>query len=174
MHIRLFSKYYLRNINQTIACSRIIGLFFIIIVSGACNSFNSSNDPALFEVLDHDKTGLNFTNKLNPTEDFNVLSYMYFYNGGGVGAGDFNNDGKIDLFFASNQQRNKLFLNQGKLQFKDVTAAAGIPNDSGWSTGVSIVDINNDGLLDIYVCRVGNHEKLHSHNQLLICQGINK
>jgi hypothetical protein len=99
---------------------------------------------------------------------------MYYYNGGGVGAGDFNNDGKIDLFFASNQSSNRIFLNKGNLQFEDVTEEAKIPNDGGWSTGVSVVDINNDGLLDIYICRVGNLETLHSHNQLLICQGIDK
>ena len=83
---------------------------------------------------------------------------MYFYNGAGVGAGDFNNDGLIDLFFAANQGENKLYLNKGNLHFKDVTAEAEIPQDGGWSTGVSVVDINNDGLLDIYVCRVGNYE----------------
>jgi len=99
---------------------------------------------------------------------------MYFYNGAGIGAGDFNNDGKIDLFFASNQSQNKLYLNEGKMHFKDATQAAHIPDDGGWSTGVSVVDINNDGLLDIYVCRVGNYEMLKSKNQLLICKGIDK
>ena len=99
---------------------------------------------------------------------------MYFYNGAGVGAGDFNNDGLIDLFFTANQGENKLYLNQGNLKFKDVTAEAKIPEDGGWSTGVSVIDINNDGLLDIYICRVGDYESLHSKNQLLICQGKDK
>jgi hypothetical protein len=97
---------------------------------------------------------------------------MYFYNGAGVGAGDFNNDGLIDLFFASNQSQNKLYLNTGSLHFKDVTPEAKIPGDGAWSTGVSVVDINNDGLLDIYVCRVGNYEILKGTNQLLVCKGI--
>lgn len=101
-----------------------------------------------------------------------MFTYMYFYNGAGVGAGDFNQDGLIDLFFAANQQPNALYLNKGKLQFEDVSAQTGIPRDSAWSTGVSVVDINNDGLLDIYVCRVGNYEILKSHNQLLVCTGI--
>ena len=127
--------------------------------------------PAVFEVLKEDKTGLHFNNKLT-TEKFNMFNYMYFYNGAGVGAGDFNNDGLIDLFFASNQGENKLYLNEGKLQFKDITGAAGIPQDQGWSTGVSVVDINNDGFLDIYVCKVGQYEILKSKNQLLICKGI--
>ncbi|HLK30249.1 MAG TPA: VCBS repeat-containing protein [Puia sp.] len=148
----------------------IAGLFFL----PACNNTSIKKEKAVFEILESSRTGLNFTNKLAPTEDFNIFKYMYYYNGGGVGAGDFNNDGKIDVFFAANQTENKLFLNTGNLQFKDVTAEAKIPEDGGWSTGVSVVDINNDGLLDIYICRVGNHETLHSHNQLLICQGIDK
>lgn len=130
--------------------------------------------PPLFEVLDDASTGLHFSNTLTPTDSFNIFHYMYFYNGAGVGAADFNNDGLVDLFFASNQAQNKLYLNSGELQFKDVTAAAGIPDDHGWSTGVSIADINNDGLKDIYVCRVGNYSPLKSHNQFLICTGIDK
>jgi hypothetical protein len=142
----------------------------IIYLTGCTSSANKQ--PALFEVVDNTKTGIAFNNKLTPTQQFNVFKYMYYFNGAGVGAGDFNNDGRIDLFFAANQGDNKLYLNQGNLQFKDVTTEAKIPEDGGWSTGVSVVDINNDGLLDIYICRVGNHETLHSHNQLLICQGI--
>ncbi len=130
--------------------------------------------PALFEIKDDNSTGLHFANKLTPTQDFNVFDYMYFFNGAGVGAGDFNNDGKIDLFFAASQGDNQLYLNEGNLKFKNVTKEAMIPEDGGWSTGVSVVDINNDGLLDIYICRVGNYEALHSRNQLLICQGIDK
>jgi enediyne biosynthesis protein E4 len=146
-------------------------LMLITMISG-CKS--KPEEPALFEVLDHEATGLDFANKLTPTPEFNMFKYMYFYNGAGVGAGDFNNDGLIDIFFASNQGENKLYLNKEKLSFKDVTKEAKIPVDGGWSTGVSVVDINNDGLLDIYVCRVGNYEKLVSRNQLLICEGIGK
>ena len=128
----------------------------------------------MFAALDSDRTGLNFSNNLSYSPQFNLFTYMYFYNGSGIGAGDFNNDGKIDLFFASNQQQDKLYLNGGGLKFKDVSAQATIPQDGGWSTGVSVVDINNDGLLDIYVCRVGQYETLHSKNQFLINQGIDK
>lgn len=147
-------------------------IFFVSIIFFACNSKNEA--PPFFEVLDSKATGLNYSNRLTSTDSFNVFKYMYFYNGAGIGAGDFNNDGKIDLFFASNQSNNKLYLNNGNLHFNDVSVAAKIPQDGGWSTGVSVVDINNDGLLDMYVCRVGNYETLHSHNQLLICQGIDK
>ena len=129
-------------------------------------------DP-IFEVLDNKATGIVFSNTLHPTTHFNVFDYMYFYNGGGVGAGDFNNDGRIDLFFAANQEKNSLYLNMGNMHFRDVTTTAHIPSDSGWSTGVSVVDINNDGLLDIYICKVGQLPGLPTaHNQLLVCQGI--
>ncbi len=147
--------------------------YFIFFIA-ACTGSNKKNDPVLFKVLDHKKTGLDFSNNLVALPDFNMLKYMYFYNGAGVGAGDFNNDGLIDLFFASNQSQNKIYLNKGNLQFKDVTKEAALPDDGGWSTGVSIADVNDDGLLDIYVCRVGNYETLKSRNQLLICKGINK
>ncbi len=129
---------------------------------------------ALFEVLNTSETGITFSNELKPTPQFNLFSYMYYYNGAGAGAGDFNNDGLIDLFFAANQSQNKLFINKGNLRFQDITSEAAIPADSAWSTGVSIVDINNDGLLDIYVCRVGNFKILKGKNQLLVCKGINK
>ncbi len=138
-----------------------------------CTSESKPHQP-LFETLDSKQTGLTFSNNLTYTPAFNLFKYMYFYNGSGVGAGDFNNDGLIDLFFGSNQAQDKLFLNNGKLFFKDITAQADIPQDGGWSTGISVIDINNDGLLDIYVCRVGQYETLHSKNQLLINNGIDK
>jgi enediyne biosynthesis protein E4 len=147
---------------------------WLIMLSGCKQGKPSGKQPLLFEALESDRTGLDFSNKLTSTQEFNVFKYMYFYNGGGIGAADFNNDGKIDIFFAANQVSNRLYLNTGGLHFKDVTTEAKIPQDGGWSTGVSVVDINNDGLMDIYICRVGNHEILHSHNQLLICQGIDK
>jgi enediyne biosynthesis protein E4 len=148
-----------------------IGITIFII---SCKKKKAENKPYLFEALESSQTGLNFSNKLTARADFNMFKYMYFYNGAGVGAGDFNNDGLTDLFFTSNQHQNKLFLNKGELKFEDATTAAKIPNDSAWSTGVSVVDINNDGLLDMYVCRVGNYESLQSHNQFLICKGIDK
>jgi enediyne biosynthesis protein E4 len=126
----------------------------------------------LFELRTADQTGIHFTNQLTSTKEFNMFKYMYFFNGAGVGAGDFNKDGKTDLFFAANQQQSRLFLNKGGLKFEDVTGKAKIPNDSAWSTGVSVADVNADGLLDIYICRVGKFEVLKGKNQLLICKGI--
>ena len=130
--------------------------------------------PYAFEVMKSEKTGLSFANTLESTDSFNLFKYMYFYNGAGVGVGDFNNDGLQDIFFSSNQGDNSLFLNKGGMQFSNVTKEAGIPSDHAWSTGVSVVDINNDGLLDIYVSRVGKYKVLNSRNQFLVCQGINK
>ena len=149
-------------------------IIFIAIIW--CVSLFSCNEKkaevqAMFEVLDNKSTGIDFANKLTPTPAFNMFKYMYFYNGAGVGVGDFNGDGLSDIFFSSNQGENKIYLNEGGMKFKDVTKDARIPQDGGWSTGVSVVDINNDGLLDIYVSRVGNYETLKSKNQFLICKG---
>jgi hypothetical protein len=144
----------------------------VSVLSISCR--NKEVNKTLFDVIPAEQTGIDFNNKLTPLPELNMLKYMYFYNGAGVGAGDFNNDGLIDLFFAGNQVANKLYLNKGQLQFRDVTKQSGIPEDNGWSTGVSVVDINNDGLLDIYICRVGNYASLKGHNLLLICTGIGK
>ncbi|NBO58358.1 MAG: CRTAC1 family protein, partial [Chitinophagia bacterium] len=99
---------------------------------------------------------------------------MYYYNGAGVGAGDFNNDGLIDLFFAANRTGNAVYLNKGNLHFEDITSKAGIALDGGWNTGVSVVDINNDGMLDIYVCQVGNYKILKGKNHLFVCTSIDQ
>ncbi len=144
----------------------------ILAISG-CNN-RKDQSAALFKVLDHGETGIDFENKLSYSNEFNLFKYIYFYNGSGVGAGDFNNDGKIDLFFGSNQGQSRLFINRGGMKFNDETVAAGIPNDGGWTTGISVVDINNDSLLDIYVCRVGKFETLQGKNLLLINQGLDK
>lgn len=160
------------HLNSSTKVGYIIILPIIMLVSFlfSCNE-KKEEVQAMFEVLDSKTTGIDFTNKLTPTPQFNMFKYMYFYNGAGVGVGDFNNDGLSDIFFSSNQGENKIYLNEGGMKFKDVTKEARIPQDGGWSTGVSVVDINNDGLLDIYVCRVGNYETLKSKNQFLICKG---
>src|ERR1700753_4284159 len=95
----------------------------------SCHSTPPPVKDAIFTRLDSSQTGLDFNNTLHPTQQFNVFDYMYFYNGGGVGAADFNNDGRIDLFFAANQGNDKLYLNEGDMHFKDVTTAATIPQD---------------------------------------------
>ncbi len=159
------------NNTHNLFCSVAV-VSFILLTFFSCNE--EKNGPVLFKALTSKRTGLDFSNNLNSSDSFNLFKYMYFYNGAGVGAGDFNNDGLTDVFFASNQGDNSLYLNKGNLEFINVTKEANIPNDKAWSTGVSVVDINNDGLLDIYVSRVGKYKILNSQNQLLICQGINK
>ncbi|KAA0993948.1 VCBS repeat-containing protein [Dyadobacter sp. UC 10] len=127
-----------------------------------------------FDLLTSEKTGIDFSNTLKPTKDFNIFYYMYFYNGGGVGAGDLNNDGLIDLCFTANQGANKIYLNKSELQFEDVTDKANFTGGKGWSNGVSIVDINQDGMLDIYISQVGEFESMKGHNLLFVCQEITK
>ncbi len=134
----------------------------------------SDNNPSdyQFELLRKDATGLDFENVLKASSEFNVFNYMYFFNGGGLAAGDFNRDGLVDLYFTSNMGPNKLFLNQGGLKFRDATAEAGLAGLDGWTAGASVVDINNDGLLDIYVSQMGDFQNIQGQNQLYVCQGI--
>lgn len=119
-------------------------------------------------------SGLDFENTLEEAIDFNILNYPNYYNGGGVGIGDFDNDGFQDIFLTANQGENKLFKNLGDLKFRDITMMASISGKSDWSTGVAVADINADGWLDIYVCGVGGYMGRSSKNQLFLNQGINK
>jgi len=122
----------------------------------------------LFTKLDPDQTGVKFYNRNDETPVHNILTYEYFYNGGGVALGDINNDGLLDIYFSSNQAENKLFLNEGHLTFKDITASANAACAPGWKTGVTMVDINHDGWLDIYVCRSESPDPARRKNSLLI------
>ena len=101
----------------------------------------------------------------------NIIQYLYYYNGGGVAAGDVNNDGLTDLFFSGNLVGNRLYLNKGNFQFEDVTEKAGIAGQGSWKTGVTMADVNADGLLDIYVCQVGQYKQFAGKNQLFINKG---
>jgi hypothetical protein len=134
--------------------------------------FNSCNkNDTLFNQLDVKKTGVDFINKLTDTPDLNVLTYLYYYNGAGVTVGDYNNDGLEDIYLVANQGMNKLYLNKGDLKFEDVTVGD-IVDEQGWSTGVTSIDINNDGLLDIYLCKVGKFKNLIGKNKLFVNQGV--
>lgn len=113
----------------------------------------SAQTKARFTLLGSRVTGIDFNNKIKDTKEKNILLYANFYGGAGVGVADFNNDGLQDIFFAGNIVPDRLYLNQGDFHFKDVTKDAGIKNDGGWSTGVTIADVNNDGYQDIYVSR---------------------
>lgn len=126
----------------------------------------------LFEQIPSDKSGIEFVNKVENTEDFNIFSYRNFYNGGGVAIGDINNDGLADIFLTSNMGDNKLYLNKGNFSFEDITEKAGVAGTRFWSTGVVMVDINTDGLLDIYVCNAGYKSGEKPENELFINQGV--
>ena len=133
-----------------------------------------TNNNSLFVSVKKNKTQINFQNNLTSTADLNILNYLYYYNGAGVAAADFNNDGLADLYFTGNQTEDKLFLNVGELQFKDITTEAHINNPFPWTTGVTTVDINNDGFLDIYICKVGKHNSITGKNLLYLNQGLDK
>lgn len=116
-------------------------------------------------------TGIHFENNLTPTEGFNAYTYRNFYNGAGVAIGDINNDGLPDVYFAGNQTDNKLYLNKGNFAFEDITSNAGVACAGVWSTGVTLVDVNGDGWLDIYVCKSGSPEGENRENSLFINNG---
>ena len=117
------------------------------------------------------QSGINFSNTIIYTEEFNPYTFRNFFNGGGVAIGDINNDGLPDIFFCSNQNSNKLYLNKGNFKFEDITEKAGVTSDGVWSTGVTMADINGDGWLDIYVCKSGDLKSNNRSNALYINNG---
>jgi hypothetical protein len=130
-----------------------------------------SQQTKLFSLLSAEKTGVTFNNLLVESPQLNIITYEYFYNGGGVAAGDFNNDGLVDLYFTANTQPNKLYINKGNLKFEDITKLAGTAGRKGWKTGVSVADVNGDGWLDIYVSYSGDTETEKRRNQLFMNNG---
>ena len=132
----------------------------------ACNK-----GDLLFKNPTSQETGLYFKNTITPTNSLNILDYLYYYNGGGVALGDINNDGLLDIFLSANQEKNKLFINKGNLQFEDITAKSNVSGNSSWNTGAVIGDVNGDGLLDIYVCAVVGVHGFYGYNELYINNG---
>jgi enediyne biosynthesis protein E4 len=143
---------------------RILVLLFILFLFRGC-SRNQKHNP-LFIKVEANYTGINFVNEVNYTEEYNVYTYRSFYNGGGVGIGDFNNDN-----LTGNMVGNKLYINKGNFKFQDVTDFAKVSCGNSWSTGVSTVDINADGYLDIYVCKSGKPGGENRNNQLFVNNG---
>ncbi len=130
-----------------------------------------SQESPLFQAQPASKTGIHFKNTLTETPKWNVLTYEYFYNGGGVAIGDINNDGLDDIYFTGNMKPNALYLNQGNLTFKDISGSAGVSCDEPWKTGVTMADVNHDGFLDIYVCYSGKGDPDKRRNKLFINNG---
>ncbi|MEY4541780.1 MAG: hypothetical protein RLZZ306_3537, partial [Bacteroidota bacterium] len=132
-------------------------------------TISCNKEKTLFQKLSPETSGITFTNTVTESEKENILNYEYFYNGGGVASGDFNNDGLVDLYFTGNQVDNKLYLHKGNLQFEDITEKSGTSGrKDGWKTGVSVIDINADGWLDIYLCYSGLRDSTLRKNQLFI------
>ena len=144
-------------------------LFLFIFVFTACNK-----PVTLFNKIPATKSGLTFNNIIAENDSINPLDLEFLYNGGGVAVGDFNNDGLPDLYFTASIASNKLYLNKGKLAFEDVTEKAGVAGEDRWSNAASVVDINNDGWPDIYVCATIKKNPEQRRNLFYINQGLNK
>ena len=127
-----------------------------------------SKKDTLFKEISPKKSNIIFENKLNQTEEFNLIEYLYFYNGGGVAVGDINNDGLNDIYLSANQEENKLYLNKGNFIFEDITAKANLSSPGGRNTGIVMIDFNGDGYLDIYQNRLGGYKNINGKNQLYI------
>jgi len=141
----------------------ILGGLLLVLISFSCKESNQKNKdedstasrPKLFTAIPSNKSGVHFVNSLEETLESNYYQYNYTYIGGGVAVGDLNEDGYDDIYFTSNSSEDKLYLNQGDFKFLDITYSAGIENQPGFNTGVTMADVNNDGFLDIYICRGG-------------------
>jgi ASPIC and UnbV/FG-GAP-like repeat len=148
---------------------RTILMFFCLLGLFACN-----RRTPLFEKIPSGKSGVYFNNKITESDSVNELDIENVYNGGGVGIGDFNNDGLQDIYLTGNMVENKLYLNRGKFHFDDVTPEADVAGEGKWCRGVAVVDINNDGWMDIYICATLNKNPEKRKNILYINQGLDK
>ena len=148
----------------THSISPLRGVLFVFLL--LCNSL--SFGQLTFNEVSPEESGITFKNILRETPQINVLTYQYFHNGGGVSIGDLNNDGLPDVYFTSNLEPNRLYINNGGFKFVEVSGSANVSGDRGWTTGTTMVDINNDGYLDIYVCKSGNTTKDARRNRLYI------
>ena len=145
----------------------LLGIIYLIV---GCST-DQPDRNTLFTKMEPSKTGIDFVNSIEDQEGFNILNYRNFYNGGGVAIGDINNDQLPDIYFTANMQANRLYLNKGDWQFEDITEKAGVGGKRAWSTGVTMVDVNADGLLDIYVCNSGDVKGDNKENELFINKG---
>ncbi len=151
-----------RNFTRCIPC-------LLLLIFCACK-----NQKTLFTKIASSESGIHFKNEITENDSVNVLDFENVYNGGGVGVGDFNNDGLPDLYFSGNLVSNKLYLNKGNFSFADITEAAGVNGKGKWCRGVTVVDINNDGLMDIYVCATLRKSPELREHLLYINQGVDK
>lgn len=146
----------------------LIGLMISYITS-SCTQKNT-----LFTLLDADETSITFSNRITENDSVNIIDNEYVYNGGGVAIGDFNNDGLQDIYFTGNMVSNRLYLNKGDFKFNDVTEISGTTGEGRWCSGIALIDINNDSLLDIYACATFKGDAAKRANLLYINQGNDK
>lgn len=146
---------------------RLISILFTLIMMISCKD----KSPVLFTLMDQSDTGIDFRNNLQPSKEIDIMKYTYFYNGGGVAVGDINNDGLQDIFFTGNMVKNRLYLNKGNFEFENITLSSRITEKQGWSTGATMVDINNDGFLDIYICQSADYSPERRKNLLYVNNG---
>jgi len=147
-------------------------MLFLSVVLFACKTKREDDRYGKrFTRMAAEKTHIRFMNRVRYTREYNTYTYRNFYNGAGVGLGDFNRDGLPDIYFCGNLEDNKLYINKGDFVFEDVTEKAGVACPDVWSTGVSIADVNGDGWPDIYVCKSGDPDRQHRHNELFINNG---
>lgn len=144
-------------------------LWFLMVFCFSCR-----NETGKFVLLKADKTNIHFNNTIHENDSVNIFDFANIYNGGGVGVGDFNNDGLQDLYFTGNTVANQLYLNKGNMEFTDVTKTSNTDGKGIWSRGVAVVDINNDGLLDMYVCATAKRNARERINILYVNQGMDK
>ncbi|MEL6306404.1 MAG: VCBS repeat-containing protein, partial [Bacteroidota bacterium] len=159
--------YTLKSVFRTVRLSSY--LLIVLVFLAACDKEKEapSKEVKQFTLLPSSETGIKFSNVITDTKQANILLYNNFYGGAGVGVGDFNNDGLPDIYFAGNQVADRLYLNKGNLHFEEITEKAGIQDDGGWSTGVTLADVNGDGHLDIYVSRELYDDKPELRENLL-------
>ena len=146
-------------------------LFLILSCNEESKKESTTTKEPLFSLLTPEESGVDFVNYVENQKNFNIFKYRNFYNGGGVAIGDINNDGLPDIYLTGNMETNRLYLNKGNMQFEDITEKAGVAGNKPWSTGVTMADINADGLLDIYVSNAGNLEGNNHDNDLYINNG---
>lgn len=144
--------------------NKLLILFCILFCFNSC----SKKQDHLFEKLDSSQSNITFNNTLDESKNISILDYLYYYNGGGVATGDINNDGLVDIYFTSNQGKNKLYLNKGNNKFEDITTKSGTEGNSDWKSGCIMADVNGDGYLDLYVCAVVGINGFEGQNELFI------
>src|SRR5690606_10788802 len=144
---------------------------YLLLTAALILSCQQVDHNKMFSLMPSNKTGITFKPILKETDEFNILTYGYIYNGGGVSAGDVNNDGLTDLYFTGSMVGSRLYINKGNFNFEEIAQKAGVFADGLWNTGTTMADVNGDGYLDIYICRSAAKDDFKRKNLLFINNG---